>query len=664
VGFNGDDPIVVLGGNGGNATASACATGTEANPNASASAYATGGVGGFAYLGQGGNGGTATATADVHSDFGGDVSASATVWGGSLGEDQSWSYIGDTRFFYPGLTRAANLITDPSQGDYAVTGYSTGGSVTLSENAFGGSGSINVLPTYGIEGAGSDGNAILITSATHGEISFSVNTSGEGGAGTSGGGGADTQNQGNGYSGGNGVGTSNLTGSGATNLYLSATAAGGSGGWGQGGIPGNGGTATATSTGQSSGNGYVQAFSNANGGTGGANSDDGDPEGGIGGPGGSGGEATSNATASSASGNVEANASATGGIGNGGCGAGTGATSGNGGAATAVATATGTNAIASALAIGGYSASPQDGAVYGSGGIATASSTANGVTVVEVGEPGANGTNGVAQDAVAAGPGGATISFAAYNQNNGSATITGSNAVILGITGSGSLTIGDGTHATTLQLGTSSGGSSVGSLTINADSTLDLANNHLFINYGSGPDPIASIVAWIASGYAGGTWSGTGITSSSAKADSHVYGIGYADSTGSNPAGLSSGQIEIMYTLLGDANLDGKVNGTDFTILATNFNQSVTDGWDKGDFNYDGKVNGSDFLALATNFNQSAGQSAVAGSDLAALHSFADANGISLTSVPEPASATILVMAGLGILRRRRRSSCQSDSRN
>jgi len=77
---------------------------------------------------------------------------------------------------------------------------------------------------------------------------------------------------------------------------------------------------------------------------------------------------------------------------------------------------------------------------------------------------------------------------------------------------------------------------------------------------------------------------------------------------------LASGQIEIMYTLLGDANLDGKVNGTDFNLMATNFNQAVTDGWDKGDFNYDGKVNGSDFVLLADNLNQFASQSAVAAS--------------------------------------------------
>jgi len=193
------------------------------------------------------------------------------------------------------------------------------------------------------------------------------------------------------------------------------------------------------------------------------------------------------------------------------------------------------------------------------------------------------------------------------------------------------------------------------SLSITGSGVLDITNNHIIIDYTPGNDPISSIAAMIASGYAGDTWSGPGIISSLAASNPN-YGVGYADSADpGNPAGLASGTIEIMYTLLGDANLDDKVNGADFTLMAANFNDSVTNGWDKGDFNYSGTVNGDDFVLLADNFNQFASQSSVASADLQALDSFAAANGISLASVPEPATMGLLTLGIAGVLARRRR---------
>jgi autotransporter-associated beta strand protein len=191
------------------------------------------------------------------------------------------------------------------------------------------------------------------------------------------------------------------------------------------------------------------------------------------------------------------------------------------------------------------------------------------------------------------------------------------------------------------------------SLAISGNGTLDIGNNHIIIDYAAGHDPIGSIAAWIKGGFNAGAWNGAGIISSSA-ASNVAYGVGYADAADpGNPAGLSSGQIEIMYTLLGDANLDGKVNGADFAILATNFNKAVTgsSGWDQGDFNYDGKINGADFASLAGNFNKGASGAA----DVTAIDAFAQANGLSLTtSVPEPTTLGVMALAGAGLLRRRR----------
>jgi len=199
----------------------------------------------------------------------------------------------------------------------------------------------------------------------------------------------------------------------------------------------------------------------------------------------------------------------------------------------------------------------------------------------------------------------------------------------------------------------------INSLTLTGTAGFDLTNDKLIISYSANSDPVTTIAGYIKSGYNTGGWDGPGIDSSYAAAN-HAYALGYADGADGVVAGLTSGQIEVMYTLLGDANLDGLVNGSDFNILAANFNQSIT-GWDQGDFNYDGLVNAADFNALAANFNQGVSGAASAG-DIAALDAFAAANGLSLptSSVPEPASAAMIVMAGLGTLRRRRRSSSRS----
>jgi len=188
------------------------------------------------------------------------------------------------------------------------------------------------------------------------------------------------------------------------------------------------------------------------------------------------------------------------------------------------------------------------------------------------------------------------------------------------------------------------------SLSIIGNGTLDIGNNRIIVDYSSpATDPIASIEQWIANGATGTP--GPAIISSDIATDDALtglsYGIGYADGADGIVAGLPSGEIEIMFTLLGDANLDGTVNAEDFTLFSEHLGQSGQT-WDDGDFNYDGTVNAEDFTSFSANLGQTASLAAQAG----ILNS---ANAINLANVPEPACAGMMVIAGLGILRRRRR---------
>jgi autotransporter-associated beta strand protein len=243
-----------------------------------------------------------------------------------------------------------------------------------------------------------------------------------------------------------------------------------------------------------------------------------------------------------------------------------------------------------------------------------------------------------------------TVVLSGANSYTGGTTVN--SGTLIAQTGSsiasGPLTITGGA----VQLAVGAGAAHVTSLAIRGNGTLDLTSNTLMLSY-TGSSPIAAIAAEIQSAYAGGTWSGAGITSSLLAGGSAKYALGYADSADpGDPAGLASGTIKIMYALLGDANLDGKVNGADFAILATNFNKAVNgvSGWDQGDFNYDGKINGADFASLAQNFNQGVGSADTS----AALAQFAQAAGLNI-AVPEPFSASMALLGIGGMLLRRRK---------
>jgi autotransporter-associated beta strand protein len=217
----------------------------------------------------------------------------------------------------------------------------------------------------------------------------------------------------------------------------------------------------------------------------------------------------------------------------------------------------------------------------------------------------------------------------------------------------------------TLQLGASTGGETLSGLSIASGSSLDVNNNHFLLSYAAGTQSTAdaTIRGYLNNGYNGGAWNGTSGSStgggivSSAAASNHGYALGYADGADGVVAGLSSGQIEVKYTLLGDANLDGIVSGDDFTILVGNLGKSGVLNWDKGNFLYSstGSITGDDFTALVGNLGKQANGADVVlpAADYAAIDAYAAANGL-LADVPEPTSMGMAAIGIVTLLARRR----------
>jgi hypothetical protein len=205
------------------------------------------------------------------------------------------------------------------------------------------------------------------------------------------------------------------------------------------------------------------------------------------------------------------------------------------------------------------------------------------------------------------------------------------------------------------------------------EGTLDITDNAFVINYGTNnSSPVATIAGYIASGYNGGSWNGVGIDSSKVASvnallgNTHAYAVAYADA--SDPAvaadHLTPGTVVIEPAIVGDANLDGKVNFADFQLLSASFNQPNTS-WDQGNFNYGAKTNFADFQLLAANFNDS---TTLDNAEFDAMNQLAlshgetlvanpDGDGFSFVSVPEPASVGMMGFAAVGLLARKRRNA-------
>ncbi len=152
---------------------------------------------------------------------------------------------------------------------------------------------------------------------------------------------------------------------------------------------------------------------------------------------------------------------------------------------------------------------------------------------------------------------------------------------------------------------------------------LDVGNNALFIDY-SGAGQLGSatggvydgITGLVQSGRSDGSWTGNGIiTGMSAAAGSNpLTTLGVAEA--SDALGISGAQtalwdgqpvdattVLVKYTYVGDANLDGIINGDDYFAIDAGFS-AQSSGYAQGDFDYNGRIDADDYFAIDSHYGK------------------------------------------------------------
>jgi hypothetical protein len=149
-------------------------------------------------------------------------------------------------------------------------------------------------------------------------------------------------------------------------------------------------------------------------------------------------------------------------------------------------------------------------------------------------------------------------------------------------------------------------------LSMASTALLDMTGNDMIVTGGSLP----TINGLVAGNFRFGSFnSGTGITSSTAAADTtHTTAVGVISNNqggsalygGNTPfdgqTGIPLNAVLLKYTYIGDTNLDGKVDGSDYSNIDYGYGNSKT-GWFNGDVDYDGVVDGSDYSYMDNVFN-------------------------------------------------------------
>jgi hypothetical protein len=156
-----------------------------------------------------------------------------------------------------------------------------------------------------------------------------------------------------------------------------------------------------------------------------------------------------------------------------------------------------------------------------------------------------------------------------------------------------------------------------GSLTIDANSTLDLTDNDLIVDY-TGASPVAPVEAMVRSGYnVTGNWLGNRITSAVAASNGN-FALAVADNAQlTAPFGAAQGgplfagldvdltTVLVKFTHRVDLNLDGRVDPNDASVFGTSFSENDPASWSIGDLDYDGLFTPNDAAIFGTFYDES-----------------------------------------------------------
>jgi hypothetical protein len=173
----------------------------------------------------------------------------------------------------------------------------------------------------------------------------------------------------------------------------------------------------------------------------------------------------------------------------------------------------------------------------------------------------------------------------------------------ISIGGTGSLAVATGPAHTdrTLVL--------ISALSITTGGRLDLGGNDMVLQAG-GAAGLSMLNALAAAGDNLNTWTGPGLDSSAAAANpAHLTALGVAPASvfgNSKPFDNytpAPTDVLVKYTYYGDTNLDGKVDGSDYTRIDFAASVAGNTGWANGDFSYDSAVDGSDYSLIDNAYN-------------------------------------------------------------